>query len=180
MAWRCSAAEVTNEAVAPNARPRRLGAPSSPRRRRRRPQSPWRASSYDPDRELWPGITKRDLVAYWQAVFSVALPGIAKRPLSILRCPDGINGKEQFFQKNGHGILPRVIRESSASKQPYLAIDDIAGLVAMAQMSAIELHAWGADEANPTCPAGWYSTLILARAWPGAMWSKRLTKPANA
>jgi bifunctional non-homologous end joining protein LigD len=105
-----------------------------------------------PDRQLWPDVTKRDLVAYWQAVSSAALPGIAKRPLSILRCPDGINGNEQFFQKNGHGILPSVIRESSASKQPYLAIDGVAGLVAMAQMSAIELHAWGADEATPTCP----------------------------
>jgi bifunctional non-homologous end joining protein LigD len=50
---------------------------------------------------------------------------MAKRPLSILRCPNGINGKEQFFQKNGHGILPPVIRESSGSKQPYLAIDDV-------------------------------------------------------
>jgi bifunctional non-homologous end joining protein LigD len=82
----------------------------------------------------------------------MALPGIAKRPLSILRCPDGINGKEQFFQKNGHGILPSAIREGSALKQPYLAIDCVAGLVAMAQMSAIELHTWGADEAMPTCP----------------------------
>ena len=106
---------------------------------------------------------------YWQAVSSVALPGIAKRPLSILRCPDGINGKEQFFQKNGHGILPPVIRESSASRQPYLAIDDVAGLVAMAQMSAIELHAWGADETNPLALTDSYSTLIPARAWPGAM-----------
>ena len=105
-----------------------------------------------PDRQLWPGVSKRDLVEYWQAVSSTALPGIAKRPLSILRCPDGINGKEQFFQKNGHGILPPVIRESSASQQPYLAIDGVAGLVAMAQMSAIELHAWGAGEAAPTCP----------------------------
>jgi bifunctional non-homologous end joining protein LigD len=105
-----------------------------------------------PDRQLWPGVSKRDLVKYWQAISSVALSGIAKRPLSILRCPDGINGKEQFFRKNGHGILPPVIRESSASKQPYLAIDGVAGLVAMAQMSAIELHAWGADEAAPTRP----------------------------
>jgi bifunctional non-homologous end joining protein LigD len=82
----------------------------------------------------------------------VALQGIAKRPLSILRCPDGIDGKEQFFQKNGHGVFPSVIRQGSASKQPYLAIDDLKGLVAMTQMSAIELHAWGADEATPDRP----------------------------
>jgi bifunctional non-homologous end joining protein LigD len=68
-----------------------------------------------------------------------------------VRCPDGIQG-EQFFQKNGHGHLPLQIREGTVSGAPYLAIDDADGLVAMAQMSAIELHAWGAAETNPLHP----------------------------
>lgn len=104
------------------------------------------------DRALWPGVTKQDLADYWQAVADVALPGIALRPLSILRCPDGIDGREKFFQKNGHGIMPEAIRDGTASGQPYLAIDGIEGLIAMAQMSAIELHAWGALEDQPTKP----------------------------
>jgi bifunctional non-homologous end joining protein LigD len=104
-----------------------------------------------PDRELWPGITKRDLAAYWQAIAEHALPEIAKRPLAIVRCPDGIHG-EKFFQKNTHGIMPAPIRDGKAGGQPYLAIDDLAGLVALAQMSAIEIHAWGATEAEPTHP----------------------------
>ena len=106
-----------------------------------------------PDRELWPGVSKRQLAAYWQAVTDVALPGIARRPLSILRCPEGIDeSKERFFQKNGHGVLPAAIREGSAAKQPFLAIDDVEGLLSLAQMSAIELHPWGASEADPTRP----------------------------
>lgn len=105
-----------------------------------------------PDRQLWPGISKKELAEYWQAIADIALRGIARRPLSILRCPDGISGKEQFFQKNGHGIMSRAIREGSASRQPYLAIDDVQGLISLAQMSAIELHAWGATEADPTRP----------------------------
>ena len=104
-----------------------------------------------PDRELWPTITKQDLAEYWLAVADRALPGLAHRPLSIVRCPDGIMG-EQFFQKNGHGHLPLQIREGTVSGAPYLAIDDVHGLVAMAQMSAIELHAWGAAETKPLCP----------------------------
>jgi bifunctional non-homologous end joining protein LigD len=104
------------------------------------------------DRQLWPGITKQDLAEYWQAVAERALRGIAHRPLSILRCPDGIQGKEQFFQKNGHGIMPAAVREGSAGGQPYLAIDDADGLISMAQMSAIELHTWGAAEREPTKP----------------------------
>ncbi len=104
-----------------------------------------------PDRPLWPGITKRDLAAYWQAVADHALPGLVRRPLSILRCPDGIEG-ETFFQKNGHGYLPQQIREGRSGRQPFLAIDDMDGLFAMAQMAAIELHPWGAPEADPTRP----------------------------
>ena len=101
-----------------------------------------------PDRALWPGITKRDLVEYWRIVADHALPGLAKRPLAIVRCPEGIDG-EHFFQKHGHGTMPPGIREGSADKAPYLAIDDLQGLVAMAQMSAIELHVWGSTEADP-------------------------------
>ncbi len=92
------------------------------------------------------------MAEYWQAVGDLALCGIARRPLSVLRCPDGISGRETFFQKNGHGIMPGAIREGSASQQPYLVIDDVEGLVALAQMSALELHTWGASEADPTHP----------------------------
>lgn len=103
------------------------------------------------DRQLWPGVTKQALADYWNAIAEVALPGIAHRPLAILRCPDGIDG-ERFFQKHRGGFMPAPIREASSNKQPYLAIDDVSGLIAMAQMSAIELHTWGADEANPQHP----------------------------
>jgi bifunctional non-homologous end joining protein LigD len=104
-----------------------------------------------PDKELWPGVTKRSLAEYWQAVADHGLSGLARRPLSIVRCPDGITG-EHFFQKNGHGHLPLQIREGSVSGSPYLAIDDVNGLIALTQMSAIELHPWGASEADPMHP----------------------------
>ncbi len=104
-----------------------------------------------PDRALWPGITKHDLVDYWQKVAAHALPGLTSRPLAIVRCPEGIEG-EHFFQKHGHGTMPPGIREGTADKAPFLAIDGLQGVVAMAQMSGIELHAWGATEADPLHP----------------------------
>ena len=104
-----------------------------------------------PDRALWPGITKRDLVEYWRTVAPHALPGLAHRPLAIVRCPEGIGG-EHFFQKHGHGSMPDGVRDGVADKAPFLAIDGFHGLVAMAQMSAIELHTWGATEADPLHP----------------------------
>ena len=104
-----------------------------------------------PDRELWPGVTKQALAEYWLAVADQALPGLARRPLAVVRCPAGIAG-EHFFQKHGHGAMPPAIRDGAVSGSPYLAIDNADGLVAMAQMSAIELHAWGAAEADPLHP----------------------------
>ena len=55
-----------------------------------------------PDRELWPGITKQQLAEYWTTIAEHALPGLTRRPLAILRCPEGIGG-EHFFQKHGEG-----------------------------------------------------------------------------
>jgi bifunctional non-homologous end joining protein LigD len=104
-----------------------------------------------PDRELWRGITKQHLAEYWQAVQEHALPGLVHRPLAVVRCPEGIGG-EHFFQKHAHGTMPEGVRSAEAAGAPYLAIDDLHGLVGMVQISAIEQHTWGATEADPEHP----------------------------
>lgn len=104
-----------------------------------------------PDRELWPGITKQDLADYWAAVADHALPGIAERPLALLRCPEGIEG-ETFFQKHAMRGNPPSIREGETDGAPWLAIADADGLASLAQLSAIELHAWGSSLAAPDKP----------------------------
>jgi bifunctional non-homologous end joining protein LigD len=131
--------------------PRRNSVIVSARAPKRRGVTVGNVSLTHPDRELWPGITKRDLAEYWIAVADHALPGIAHRPLAVVRCPEGIGG-QHFFQKHGHSALPSVVGQGEAAGQPYLTIDDADGLVAMAQISAIELHAWGAPAADPLHP----------------------------
>jgi bifunctional non-homologous end joining protein LigD len=103
------------------------------------------------DRELWPDVTKRDLAEYWLAVADHALPEIAGRPLALVRCPEGIAG-ERFFQKHAKPGFPHEIRAGEADGAPYLALDGVAGLLACAQVSAIELHAWGSREPDTTHP----------------------------
>jgi bifunctional non-homologous end joining protein LigD len=103
------------------------------------------------DRELWPGITKQHLAEYWTKLAPRALAEIAGRPLALLRCPDGIDG-QRFFQKHGNKGMPPEIREGAAEGQPYLAIEGESGLLACAQMAAIELHGWGATLADPAHP----------------------------
>ncbi len=107
-----------------------------------------------PERLLWPrdgsdpGLTKADLAAYWQAVSARALPEIADRPLAMVRCPDGIGG-EHFFQKHKTRGMPDALREGAEDDAPYLALSDVAGLVATAQIAAIELHGWGSPGTDP-------------------------------
>ena len=103
------------------------------------------------DRELWPGISKRDLAEYWLAVADRALPEIAGRPLALVRCPEGIGG-EHFFQKHAKPGFPKEIRAGQVGNGPYLVVDDLSGLLACAQVSAIELHAWGSREPDAEHP----------------------------
>ncbi len=110
-----------------------------------------------PERELWPAdgdcatVTKQDLAGYWQAVGDTALAAIADRPLALVRCPDGVDG-EHFFQKHANRGMNANLHEGACDGAPYLALGSLDGLIATAQMAALELHSWGsrlADAAHP-------------------------------
>ncbi len=93
------------------------------------------------------GATKLDLARYYAAVADVMLPHIRKRPLSFVRCPEGSDG-DCFFQKHAKQGLPRElslvpVRESSGAMATFVGVDSRAGLIAAAQVGAIELHIWG-------------------------------------
>ena len=101
-----------------------------------------------PDRILYPdrGITKLALAQYYAAVKDWAVPQIAHRPLTLVRCPDGQAG-QCFYQKHLSSGVPDVvgrieIPEKSGS-ETYPVIDNLAGLIAMVQMGVLEIHLWG-------------------------------------
>lgn len=102
-----------------------------------------------PDRVMYPadGLTKGDLAAYYREVAALLLPFAARRPVSLVRCPQGI-GKECFFQKHDSGALGPHVRhvpivEKDGDKQDYPFIEDAAGLLELIQMGTVELHGWG-------------------------------------
>jgi bifunctional non-homologous end joining protein LigD len=92
-------------------------------------------------------ITKGDLAEYHAAVAPFMLPGIVKRPLSLLRCPSGIAG-DCFYQRNpGKGLGPDVHPfkfKHKGKRYEYLYIEDEEGLLTLIQMGVIEIHPWGA------------------------------------
>ncbi len=59
---------------------------------------------------LWPeaNISKGDLIDYYVELAGVVLPFLALRPLSLLRCPDGVAG-ECVYQKTAPPGLPQWI-----------------------------------------------------------------------
>jgi bifunctional non-homologous end joining protein LigD len=127
----------------PSPGPRPLGAPASV----------LGITISNPDKRLFPEspLTKLELAEYHAAVAPLMLPLVAERPLTLVRCPSG-GGADCFYQRHPEAGLPSAIRslahalggrsESGPEAERWLMVDSADGLVALAQMGAVEVHAW--------------------------------------
>ncbi|NAT24392.1 DNA ligase D [Pseudomonas syringae] len=93
------------------------------------------------------GTKKIELAQFYESITDWILPFLNKRPVALLRCPEGIDG-EQFFQKHAEHLAIPHIRQLDRALDPghaaLMEIDSVQALVGAAQMGAIELHTWGA------------------------------------
>jgi len=105
------------------------------------------------ERVLYPaqGTTKLDIAAYYERTADWILPHVARRPLSLVRCPEGVDG-QHFFQKHHtagmpNGLLPIEV-PIDGKRESYVMIEDLSGLLGLVQLGVLEIHPWGstADE----------------------------------
>lgn len=97
------------------------------------------------DKELWPGVTKADLISYYLDISDFILPYLKDRPLTLRIFPDGIGGKS-IIMKASPPYAPDWIErfeyysEHEQRTIEYLVCNDRPSLVWLANLTNIEFH----------------------------------------
>jgi len=101
----------------------------------------------NPDRVVYPGqgLTKRDIALHYESIADHILPHLVGRPTTLVRCPEGM-AKPCFYQKHVGYWAPDTVRRVRIQEKKkvgqYLVVDDLPGLIGLAQMGILEIHTW--------------------------------------
>jgi bifunctional non-homologous end joining protein LigD len=108
----------------------------------------------------WPneGITKGDLISYYDKISNYILPYLKNRPQSLNRFPNGIKGPS-FYQKDMEvSQMPKwaktvkMYSKSNDNEIDYLVCNDKATLLYMINLGCIEINPWHSIYTRPDNP----------------------------
>ncbi|MGE5540926.1 MAG: DNA ligase D [Bacillota bacterium] len=117
----------------------------------------------NPDKLYWPedGITKGEMLAYYERMADVILPYLKGRPMVLNRHPNGID-KPNFYQKDvDPDPLPdfvstkAIYSESNGKDINYIVCENKETLLYLANLGCIEMNPWNSRASNLDRP-DWY------------------------
>jgi DNA ligase D len=130
----------------------------------------------NPDRVYFPeiGLTKRDLVEYYQAVGDGIVRALRERPCMLHRFPTGLPGGKVHQKRLPAGAPPWVETVQLwfprwGRTADELCVTELAAVVWAVQMSTVEFHPWNSRRADPERPDEWRIDLD---PMPGADWAR--------
>jgi bifunctional non-homologous end joining protein LigD len=103
------------------------------------------------------GFTKKDVIDYYVRIAPAILPHLVGRALTRKRYPDGVDG-EPFFEKNATMHKPEWVKTApiwsghNRRTVHYVLANDMATLVWLANLAALELHPSLARSTDIECP----------------------------
>lgn len=104
----------------------------------------------EPDRPMYSarGLSKQDLADYAAQIAESILPHVCGRALTLIRCPDGVDGEhlvqDQAAPGLAEGVSAQRLEGPDGTMLGCLSICDTLGLIALIQMNALEIHISGA------------------------------------
>jgi bifunctional non-homologous end joining protein LigD len=109
-----------------------------------------------PDRVYWQdgNITKQDLADYYTRVWPWMKPHLVGRPIALVRCPEGMDAGNCFFQKHAtSGISTGYLHLVPEKGDKIISVNNLDGLISLVQAGALEIHIRGTtvdhrEEAN--------------------------------
>lgn len=98
------------------------------------------------------GLTKGDVARHFNLVAERMLESLSDRPVSLLRCPEGIS-EECFFQRHAGKGFPDAVKavpitEKDGDTEDYMYLSTVEGLLGAVQMGTLEFHGWGVRRDN--------------------------------
>jgi len=100
------------------------------------------------------GLTKADLIRYYDMAAEVMLPHLRDRPLTLVQCAPDF-GHCRYLRHSGERA-PAHVRVVQIQEQTkvgdYMVVDDPTALIALAQRNIIEFHTWNAPTSHVERP----------------------------
>ena len=139
----------------------------------------------NPDRVVYPeaALTKLDVARYYESISTWIVPHVRGRPLTLVRCPEGMRG-DCFFMKHSKVWAPSPVRRVRIQEKTkvgeYLIADDLPGVIGLVQMGVLEIHTWNTDFARVEQPNRLVFDLDPGEkvAWPRVVAAARAVRRA--